>query len=116
MASTEAAILAIDQGTSSSRTLVFDARTGECLASAQRVVNKYEPCAGWVEQDAMELFSTVEECLSEILPKLSVSSIKAVGITNQRETTVLWDKSTGQPLYNAIAQEPIKSSFQDSFR
>ena len=78
------------------------------VASHQKeIVSKY-PHAGWVEQDPKEIIDTVIECIDETVKKLQVqgiepSDVMAVGITNQRETTVLWDKVTGEPLYNAIS-------------
>ncbi|NWQ67051.1 GLPK kinase, partial [Neopipo cinnamomea] len=98
---------AIDQGTSSSRFLVFNAKTAELLSHHQVEINQKFPKEGWVEQDAKEILNSVYECVEKTCEKLkqlniNISNIKAIGVTNQRETTVVWDKTTGEPLYNAI--------------
>jgi len=98
---------AIDQGTSSTRFLVFAAGSGEVLTYHQQEVAQQFPAEGWVEQCPLELLRSVRTCLEravENLGRLSIAyeDIKAVGIANQRETTIVWDKHTGQPLYNAI--------------
>jgi glycerol kinase len=96
-------LLALDQGTSSSRSIVFDAQ-GNIVAMAQKEFRQIYPQAGWVEHDPMEIWSsqlaTAQEALTKA--KLKASDIAALGITNQRETTVVWDRSTGKPIYNAI--------------
>lgn len=101
-------IAAIDQGTSSSRVILYNT-AGETVASYNEGIELITPTAGRVEQDAMGLVNSVKTCLRGVLEKakkqgltVSSSSIKAVGITNQRETTVVWDKKTGSPLYNTI--------------
>nr|XP_002127360.1 glycerol kinase-like [Ciona intestinalis] len=98
---------AVDQGTSSTRFLVFSAKTAELIAYHQVEVSQLFPNEGWVEEDPMEILNTVYECIDKTVQGLNrlnipVSSIKAIGITNQRETTVVWDKYTGQPLHHAI--------------
>ncbi|MCZ8075605.1 MAG: FGGY family carbohydrate kinase, partial [Paucibacter sp.] len=96
-------LLALDQGTSSSRAIVFE-RSGRIVAMAQQEFAQHFPEPGWVEHDALEIWqsqlATARSALREA--KLSASDIAAVGITNQRETTVLWDRQTGQPLHRAI--------------
>lgn len=96
-------ILAIDQGTTSSRAIIFN-KDGEIISSAQREFTQYFPKAGWVEHDANEIWISVVAVYMEALAKASVkgSQIAAIGITNQRETAVVWDKETGRPVYNAI--------------
>jgi glycerol kinase len=96
-------ILALDQGTSSSRSIVFDAQ-GRIVAMAQREIRQIFPQPGWVEHDPMEIWSTQLDTAREALAKagLSSSDIRAIGITNQRETTLLWNRRTGRPLHNAI--------------
>ena len=96
-------LLALDQGTSSSRSIVFDAR-GQIVAMAQREFRQIYPQPGWVEHDPAELWSTQLATAQEVLAKagLSASQLVGIGITNQRETTVVWNRSTGQPIYNAI--------------
>lgn len=96
----------IDQGTTSSRFLIFN-KQGEPIASHQLEFKQIYPQPGWHEHDPLEIVSSVEECIDGAVAQFekqghSVSSIKSVGITNQRETTVVWNKETGQPLYNAI--------------
>ncbi|XP_032680803.1 glycerol kinase-like [Odontomachus brunneus] len=98
---------AIDEGTSSARFLVFDVLHRKVVASHQIEIKQKYPQEGWVEQDPNEILQAVIECIKETVKKmkdmrLSVSDIKAIGITNQRETTLVWDKETGEPLHNAI--------------
>jgi glycerol kinase len=94
-------ILSIDQGTTSSRAIVFD-KKGNIIAVAQKEFTQFFPQQGWVEHNANEILSSVLACVREVLTKCPPPSISAIGITNQRETTVVWDKKTGQPIYNAI--------------
>ncbi|MEO8807770.1 MAG: glycerol kinase GlpK [Burkholderiaceae bacterium] len=96
-------ILALDQGTSSSRSIVFDAE-GRIVAMAQREFRQIYPQPGWVEHDPMELWATQLATAHEALAKagLKAADIAAIGITNQRETTVVWNRKTGAPIYNAI--------------
>jgi glycerol kinase len=100
---TESCILAIDQGTTSSRVLVFD-HDLKVLDVASREHKQISAKPGWVEHDPEEIFNNVVECLNEVCQRrgLSASNVKAIGITNQRETTVAFDRETGQPLHNAI--------------
>ena len=96
-------ILALDQGTTSSRAILFD-REGNALVKAQYPLKQIYPRPGWVEHDPMEILSTQFHALAEVYEKSGVSptEIAAIGITNQRETTVLWEKDTGKPVCNAI--------------
>ncbi|MDP2006765.1 MAG: glycerol kinase GlpK [Rubrivivax sp.] len=96
-------ILALDQGTSSSRSIVFDDR-GQVVAMAQRELTQHYPQPGWVEHDADEIWASQLATAREALAKagLQARDISAIGITNQRETTVLWDRRTGRPLHRAI--------------
>ena len=96
-------LLALDQGTSSSRSIVFDAQ-GHVVAMAQREFRQIFPQPGWVEHDPKELWSSQLATAQEALAKsgISPSDIAGVGITNQRETTVVWNRKTGEPVYNAI--------------
>ena len=96
-------ILALDQGTTSSRTIIFDAEQN-ILGVSQRELAQHYPHEGWVEQDAMEIWSTQYGVMMEAIAQSGVSpaEIAAIGITNQRETTVLWDRATGRPVANAI--------------
>jgi len=96
-------ILALDQGTSSSRSIVFDEQ-GRIVAMAQREFRQIFPQPGWVEHDPLEIWSTQLETAREALAQAGLrgSDIRAIGITNQRETTLLWNRRTGQPVHNAI--------------
>ncbi|HEY8365037.1 MAG TPA: glycerol kinase GlpK [Haloplasmataceae bacterium] len=96
-------ILAIDQGTTSSRAIIFN-KDGEIIAISQKELKQIYPKPGWVEHDATEIWLSVLRVMADCLikAKLSPKQIAAIGITNQRETTVVWDKSTGLPIYNAI--------------
>ena len=96
-------IAALDQGTTSSRCILFD-ENQTILGSAQRELTQACPKPGWVEQDPMEIWSTQYSVLTEVLAQTSISpqEIAAIGITNQRETTIVWDKKTGRPICNAI--------------
>src|SRR6476469_229081 len=96
-------ILALDQGTTSSRAIVFD-RAGTIRGSAQQEFRQIFPQPGWVEHDATEIWATQSGVMYEALAKAGVSAqdVAAIGITNQRETTVVWDRATGRPLANAI--------------
>lgn len=114
MASTEEIFVgSIDQGTTSSRFLIFN-RDGEPVASHQVEFSQIYPNPGWHEHDPLEIVSSVETCIDEAVKQFeelgySRSSIKGIGITNQRETTVLWDSETGEPLYNAIVWTDTRS-------
>jgi len=96
-------ILALDQGTTSSRAILFDHK-GSVFSSAQKDFRQIYPKSGWVEHDPLEIWATQSGVIKEVLEKASVKpdDLKAIGITNQRETTVVWDKNTGTPVYNAI--------------
>ncbi len=94
-------ILAIDQGTTGSRAIVYD-KTGNKVASAYEEFPQYFPQPGWVEHDPLEIWQSVNNSIQKVMTQIGNNSIVAIGITNQRETTVLWEKSTGKPLYNAI--------------
>lgn len=96
-------LLALDQGTSSSRSIVFNAQ-GQVLAQAQQELTQIYPQPGWVEHDPMEIWRTQLATVHEALAKagITASEVRALGITNQRETTVLWHRKTGLPLHNAI--------------
>ncbi|EGQ3711492.1 glycerol kinase GlpK [Staphylococcus pseudintermedius] len=96
-------ILSIDQGTTSSRAILFNEK-GEIVGVAQREFKQHFPKSGWVEHDANEIWSSVLSVMASVLTENNVSAneVKGIGITNQRETTVVWDKETGRPIYNAI--------------
>ncbi|MCC6269726.1 MAG: glycerol kinase GlpK [Microbacteriaceae bacterium] len=103
-------VAAIDQGTTSSRFIVFDVE-GHIVCSAQREHRQIFPQPGWVEHDAQEIWSNVQEVATRALAdgNLHVNQLAAIGITNQRETTVVWDKATGQPVSNAIVWQDTRT-------
>lgn len=119
-------ILSIDQGTTSSRAILFD-KDGEIKGVAQREFKQYFPKSGWVEHDANEIWTSVLAVLAEVLTESNVGAdqIEGIGITNQRETTVIWDKHTGRPIYHAvvwqsrqtqgICQELRDQGYEDTF-
>jgi len=96
-------ILALDQGTTSSRSILFN-QSGEIVEVSQKEFSQIYPKSGWVEHDPMEILTTQLDTAKDVLRKAGISpeEIASIGITNQRETTVLWDKKTGEPVYNAI--------------
>ena len=111
-------ILALDQGTTSSRAIVFD-KKGAIITTAQKEFTQIFPQPGWVEHDANEIWSTQLGVAAEAISKagLSPENIAAIGITNQRETTVVWERATGKPIYNAIVwQDRRTASFCDELR
>ena len=99
----ETYIAALDQGTTSSRAILFN-RAGEIVARAQHPFRQIYPRSGWVEHDPMEIWATTARALAEAVDAAHIDpkAIAALGITNQRETTILWDRNTGEPAYNAI--------------
>ena len=104
-------IVALDQGTTSSRAIVFD-HDANILALSQREFTQHYPKPGWVEQDPMEIWSSQSSVLIETLARADIHSeqVAAIGITNQRETTVVWNKHTGKPIYNAIVWQCRRTS------
>ena len=96
-------IISIDQGTTSSRAILFNLK-GKPIYSSQKEFTQYFPKSGWVEHDPEEIWSTTKKTLKKVIAKVRDfrGNVLAIGITNQRETTVLWDKKTGKPVYNAI--------------
>ena len=103
-------VLAIDQGTTSTRAMVFD-RSGDVVAVDQLEHEQIFPRAGWVEHDALEIWRNTREVIGGALGKANLNSrhIASVGITNQRETAVVWDRSNGQPVYNAIVWQDTRT-------
>ena len=104
-------LLSLDQGTTSSRAIIFDER-GKVYASAQRETQIKTPHSGWVEQDAMEIWTTQITVVQQAIAsaRLLAKDIKALGLTNQRETTVVWDKRTGKPLAPAIVWQDRRAT------
>ena len=111
MAKNKQYILSIDQGTTSSRGVLFD-ENYEIISIGQNEFTQFFPDSGWVEHDPEEIWtSTLESCRSAIKQsKIDPNQIRAIGITNQRETTVVWDKETGMPIYNAIVWQDRRTS------
>lgn len=103
-------VLAIDQGTTSTRAVLFD-HNGELVDSSQQEHQQYFPRAGWVEHDAREIWRNTRTVISQVLANAEVSrrDIAAIGVTNQRETTVVWDKSTGQPIHRAVVWQDTRT-------
>jgi glycerol kinase len=106
-------ILALDQGTTSSRAIVFD-QEGRPVAIGQRELRQIFPQSGWVEHDPREIFSTQRDVARQALRKanIAVKNVLAIGITNQRETTLIWDRQTGEPIHNAIVWQDRRTSAQ----
>ena len=104
-------ILSIDQGTTSSRAILFD-KTGQKIQMAQREVKCLFPQSGWVEADALSIWVSVMDVINEVLIKanLTIDDIDSIGLTNQRETTVVWNKKTGLPVYNAVIWQSRQSA------
>src|SRR5699024_9899905 len=120
-------IMAIDQGTTSSRAILFDEQ-GVRVETAQKEFEQFFDHHAWVEQDANEIWTSVLSCMSEVLRKSDVepSEVAGIGITNQRETAVVWDKNTGKPIYRAvvwqsrqtesICEDLRQAGYEDTFR
>ncbi|MEX1078947.1 MAG: glycerol kinase GlpK [Homoserinimonas sp.] len=103
-------VIAIDQGTTSSRAIIFD-QSGSVVSTGQKEHRQLLPRAGWVEHDPMEIWGNVREVIGQALSRANLTrhEIAAIGITNQRETVVVWDKSTGTPVYNAIVWQDTRT-------
>lgn len=104
-------VMAIDQGTTSSRAILFD-HAGQIVSVGQKEHEQIFPKAGWVEHNPIEIWDNIRECVAEALQKAEINrhEVAAVGITNQRETVVVWDKNTGEPVYNAIVWQDTRTS------
>ena len=102
-------ILAIDQGTTGSRAVIYD-KSGKIMTSAYEEFPQYFPCPGWVEHNPDEIWTSVNHSIQKVLKRIPKAKIAAIGITNQRETTVVWDKITGKPVYNAIVWQCRRTS------
>jgi len=104
-------ILAIDQGTTSSRAILFD-RQGQVAAVAQQEFTQHFPHDGWIEHNPEDIWETVVATCRDVIVKAAISAdqIAGIGITNQRETSILWDRKTGKPLYNAIVWQDRRTS------
>ena len=110
-------VLALDAGTTSSRAILFN-HESEIVSVAQKEFTQIYPKPGWVEHDPMEIWATQSGVVSEAMAKVGATAddIAAIGITNQRETTVVWDRKTGEPVYNAIVWQCRRTaSYADDF-
>lgn len=120
-------IMALDQGTTSSRAILFN-HNGDIVETAQMEFEQFFPQSGWVEHDANEIWTSISACMAEVLRKADIDAkqVAGIGITNQRETTVVWDKNTGRPIHKAIVwqsrqtadivNELIEKGHNDLFR
>ena len=111
-------ILALDQGTTSSRAILFDQK-GSIRGIAQQEFRQIFPQSGWVEHDAIEIWQTQSSVMHEVLSKSGItpSQVATIGITNQRETTVVWDRQSGEPIYHAIVwQDRRTAAYCDQLR
>lgn len=110
--SLETYILSIDQGTTSTRAILFN-KNGEAIASHQKEFPQIFPYAGWVEHDANQIWHSVQSVIAGVFIDSGINSkqVEAIGITNQRETTVVWDKQTGLPIYNAIVWQSRQTAY-----
>ena len=104
-------ILAIDQGTTSTRSMIFDTDMN-VVTTDQKEFKQYFPKSGWVEHDPSDLWNTTLETCHNAIKKTGkdVENIKAIGITNQRETVIVWDKNSGEPVYNAIVWQDRRTA------
>ena len=104
-------ILTLDQGTTSSRAIVFN-HAGEIVSVSQKPFEQLFPKPGWVEHDPKEIWSSQISCAAEVIAKVGITGkeIAAIGITNQRETTIVWDRETSEPLYNAIVWQDRRTA------
>ena len=104
-------VMALDQGTTSSRTILFD-KAGKIVCQANKEFEQIFPKPGWVEHNPQEIWETQLFTIKEVMRKAKIEAddIEAIGITNQRETTVVWDKKTGEPVYNAIVWQCRRTS------
>ncbi len=102
-------VLALDQGTTSSRAILFD-RNGNIVKISQKEFRQIYPNPGWIEHNPLEIWETQLNAAREVLKGINKEEVACIGITNQRETTVLWDKNTGQPVYNAIVWQSRQTS------
>ena len=96
-------IIALDQGTTSSRAIIFD-KNLNIIEKSQKEFTQIFPQPGWVEHNPMEIWASQRSVLTEVIAQsgISLKDVAAIGITNQRETVIVWDKNTGEPVYNAI--------------
>ena len=103
-------IVSIDEGTTSCRTIIYDTKTRQIINKVQKTFPQYYPMPGWVEQDANEIWNTQKATLDEALKSINPNEVIGIGITNQRETIVAWDKLTGKPVYRAIVWQCRRTS------
>ena len=116
--SSDSVILAIDLGTTGNRTIAFTP-SGTIAAQSYRKLTQHYPQPGWVEHNPIELYQTCKETLDEVISTVGLENIHAAGITNQRETTIIWERANGRPVYPAIVWQdrrtaPECESFADA--
>ncbi len=104
-------IVAFDQGTTSTRAIIFD-KKGSIVSISQKELQQYYPQSGWVEHDANAIFNDQLEAFEKVMAETRINpkEIASIGITNQRETTVIWNKNTGKPIYNAIVWQDRRTA------
>ncbi|MTA82324.1 MAG: glycerol kinase, partial [Actinobacteria bacterium] len=104
-------VLAIDNGTTSTRAILFDHNANK-ISSGQKETTQILPKPGWVEHDALEIWNNTREVINDAIAsaRANVTDVAAIGITNQRETTVVWDRATGKPVYNAIVWQDTRTT------
>ena len=104
-------LMAMDQGTTSSRAIIFN-KKGQIVATAQKDFEQFFPKSGWVEHDPKEIWSSQASVATEAITKANItaSQVAGIGITNQRETTILWDRKTGEPVFNAIVWQDRRTA------
>ena len=102
-------ILSMDQGTTSSRAILFNERAEICFV-AQKEFEQIFPSPGWVEHDPIEILATQLQVVNEVISHVNPENITGIGIANQRETTVVWNKETGKPIYNAIVWQDKRTT------
>ena len=102
-------ILAIDQGTTSTRAILFD-RQASAVAVAQRELRQHYPQPGWVEHDPEDIWRDTQAVVRDVLDTVDATRVAGIGITNQRETVVVWDRATGQPIHRAIVWQDRRTA------
>ena len=104
-------ILTLDEGTSSAKAFIFD-KTGKTISSGQNMFPQYYSQPGWVEHNPLEIWTAQRKAIKEAMEQanIQVEELESIGITNQRETTVIWEKKTGKPIHNAIVWQDRRTS------
>lgn len=103
-------IIALDEGTTSARSVVYDIKTDKITAISNQKFKQYYPKNGWVEQDPIDIWNAQKKTLNDVLSTININEVIGIGITNQRETVIAWNKETGEPIYNAIVWQCRRTS------